>query len=149
MLVKKIKFKDYNGVDREKDYYFNLNKGEIFNLQYGKVKGGLLEYMKELSKEQDTPKMVELLEDLILSAYGEKSPDGEYFWKGPDPVTHIRPRDKFKQSEAFSELLMELLTDEKKTADFFNALVPADLMDQVEAMEIEGDGGLNVIGNNN
>lgn len=141
MLVKKIKYKDYNGTEREEDFYFNLNKGEVFNLQYGKVKGGLIEYMRELSKENDTPKMVELLEDFILSAYGEKSPDGKYFIK-EDPTTGVKPRDKFKQTEAFSELLMELLTDEKKTADFFNALVPEDLR---QSMTEQETGDFNVL----
>lgn len=145
MLVKKIKYTDYNGTEREEDFYFNLNKGEIFNLQYGRFKGGLIEYMQELSKENDTPKIVELLEDFILSAYGEKSPDGKYFIK-EDFATGIKPRDKFRQTEAFSELLMELLTDEKKTADFFNALIPEDLRQELAEQE---KGDLNVLGSNN
>ena len=35
MLVKRIKYTDYNGSTREEDFYFNLNKGEIFNMQFG------------------------------------------------------------------------------------------------------------------
>ena len=145
MYKETIKYTDYDNNEREEDFYFNLNKGEIFNLQYGKVKGGLIEYMKELSKENDTPKIVELLEDFILSAYGEKSADGKYFIK-EDFTTGVKPRDKFRQTEAFSELLMELLTDEKKTADFFNALVPEDLRQELAEQE---NGELNVIGINN
>lgn len=142
MLVKKIKYTDYNGNEREEDFYFNLNKAEIFNLQFGRVKGGLDTYIKKMIAAEDVPSLINLFEDLVLSAYGEKSEDGKRFIKN-DAL-----REGFKQTEAYSELIMELVQDDKVASDFINALVPKDLA--VEANKKLSDGGeLNGFADNN
>lgn len=142
MLVKKIKYKDYNGIEREEDFYFNLNKAEIFNLQFGRVKGGLDTYIKKMIEAEDVPSLINLFEDLVLSAYGEKSEDGKRF------IKNDMLREEFKQTEAYSELIMELVQDDKVASDFINALVPKDLAD--EANKKLSDGGeLNGFADNN
>ena len=144
MLVKKIKYTDYNGTEREEDFYFNLNKAEILNLQFGKVKGGLDNHIRKMIRTDDTPALVNLFEELILSAYGEKSEDGRRFDKNE------QLREDFKHTEAFSELVMELVTDDKAASDFINALVPKDMADKMNEMNVNNDdGGLHVLNNNN
>lgn len=117
MIVKKIKYTDYNGVEREEEFYFNLDKAELFNLSYGTVKGGLEEAVKAMIRTDDTPALIKIFEDIILSAYGEKSADGKRFVKSDEA------REAFRQTPAYSELLMGLL-DEQKAADFIGGLVP-------------------------
>lgn len=134
MLVKRINYTDYNGNQRSEDFYFNLNKGEIFNLQFG-TEGGLDKAIQKIIQTEDTPKIVKIFQDIILNAYGVKSDDGRRFIKSEELST------EFKQTEAYSELLMELVSDEKKAADFINALMPKDLAEEAQKQQklLEGN----------
>lgn len=134
MLVKRISYTDYNGNLRSEDFYFNLNKGEIFNLQFG-TEGGLDKAIEKIIQTEDTPKIVKIFQDIILNAYGVKSDDGRRFIKSEELST------EFKQTEAYSELLMELVSDEKKAADFINALMPKDLAEEAKKQQklLEGN----------
>ena len=42
MLKKTITYNDYNGVERTEDFYFNLSKAEILEMEMG-TSGGLAE----------------------------------------------------------------------------------------------------------
>lgn len=134
MLVKRINYTDYNGNQRSEDFYFNLNKGEIFNLQFG-TEGGLDKAIQKIIQTEDTPKIVKIFQDIILNAYGVKSDDGRRFIKSEELST------EFKQTEAYSELLMELVSDEEKAAAFINALMPKDLAEEAQKQQklLEGN----------
>ena len=80
MLKKSIKYTDYNGVEREDTHYFNLSKAEIMEMELSTV-GGFTEMVEKVIAAQDTPTIVAIFKDLILKAYGEKSPDGKGFMK--------------------------------------------------------------------
>ena len=89
--------------------------------------GGLSETIKKIIETQDTPSIIKIFKDLILKSYGEKSSDGKRFIKIDD---NGRPlANAFSQTEAYSQLFMELATDDKKAAEFVNGLIPADLKD--------------------
>ena len=128
MLKKKIKYTDYNGVERNEDFYFNLNKVELMEMELT-TEGGLAERTQRIIDTQDTPKIVEMFKDLILRAYGEKSEDGKAFIKKD---ANGKLADKFAQTEAYSELFMELATDADAAAKFVNGIIPADLKESVE-----------------
>lgn len=125
MLKKTIKYTDYDGNTREEDFYFYLSKAELMEMQL-EVKGGLTEYIKKIVAEQDVPKIVKYFKELILKSYGEKSADGKHFVKN-DEI-----REAFTQTEAFSNLYVELATDASKGAAFINSIIPADLAKEVE-----------------
>jgi hypothetical protein len=67
---------------------------------------------------QDAPAIIKIFKDLILKAYGEKSLDGKRFIKSPELS------DAFSQTEAYSQLFMELATDADAAANFVNGIVP-------------------------
>lgn len=123
MLKKTFEFEDYNGVKRKVDHYFNLTKAEIMEMELGTA-GGLAEMIQRVVNAQDTPSIVKIFKDLILKAYGEKSPDGMKFVKVA-PDGH-RLSDDFAQTEAYSMLFMELATDADAAAAFINGIVPSD-----------------------
>lgn len=125
MLKKTIEYEDYNGVKRSEDYYFNLSKAELMEMELGTT-GGYAEMIRKIISAQDTPSLVNLFKDLILKSYGEKSPDGRRFIKSSELST------AFSQTEAFSTLFMELATDSDAAADFVNGLIPADLSEQLK-----------------
>lgn len=120
MLKKAITYKDYNGVERTEDFYFNLSKAELMEMEMG-VSGGFKQYLQRIVNADDTPKLIKEFKDIIMRSYGEKSPDGKRFVKSKELS------EAFSQTEAYSELFIELLGDAKKAAEFMNGIVPADI----------------------
>ena len=120
MLKKSIKQTDYNGVERSEDFYFNLSKAELMEMEMSTA-GGLAEMITKIVAAQDQPAIIKLFKELILKAYGEKSADGKRFIKSDELAA------AFSQTEAYSELFMELSTDSDTAAEFVNKIIPADL----------------------
>lgn len=121
MLKKTIKYEDYNGVERNEDFYFNLTKAELFQMELG-FDGGLEEYIMKIIKAQDVKTIIDLFKKLILQSYGEKSDDGKRFIKINDEGVNLANR--FAQTEAFSQLYMELATDDNAASEFIKGIIP-------------------------
>lgn len=126
MLKKRITYTDYNGLERTEDFYFNLTKAEIMEMELGTT-GGLAEMITRVVAANDAPAIIKVFKDLVLRAYGEKSADGKRFIKNDEL------KDAFSQTEAYSILFMELATDADAAANFVNGIVPADLSKQAAA----------------
>lgn len=124
MLKKNIKYTDYNGVVREEDFYFNLSKAELMEMEMG-TSGGLAEMIQQIVKTQDGPAIIKIFKDIILKAYGEKSLDGKRFVKVSETGTPLSVG--FSQTEAFSQLFMELATDADAAAKFIKGIIPGDI----------------------
>lgn len=124
MLTKTIKYTDYNGVEREEAFLFNLSKAELMEMELG-TEGGLTEMIQKIIQIKDQPSIIKIFKKLILKAYGEKSPDGKRFVKTDE---HGNPLSRaFSETEAYSVLFMELSTDDKAAAAFVNGIIPNDL----------------------
>lgn len=124
MLKKRIKYTDYNGTAREEDFYFNLTKAEIMEMEMG-TQGGLTEMINRIIETQDAPSIIKVFKEIILKAYGEKSPDGKRFIKSKELS------ESFSQTEAYSELFMELASDSDAASKFVNGIIPADMAQAV------------------
>ena len=120
MLKKTITYTDYNGSERTEDFYFNLSKAEVMELEMS-TSGGLAEMISRIVAAQDAPAIMKIFKELVLNAYGEKSPDGKRFVKSDELAT------AFSQTEAYSQLFMELATDADAAAAFINGIVPKDI----------------------
>lgn len=117
MLKKTMTYTDYDGNQRTEDFYFNLSKAEVMEWELGTT-GGMQKMIERIVAEQDTKRIVELFKEIILKAYGEKSADGKRFVKSKE-IT-----EAFAQTEAYSDLFMELSTDSEAAASFINGIVP-------------------------
>ena len=117
MLKKTITYTDYNGTERTEDFYFNLSKAEVMEMEMS-TSGGLAEMIERIVAAQDAPAIIKIFKDLVLKAYGVKSPDGKRFIKSEELAT------AFSQTEAYSILFMELATDADAAAKFVNGIVP-------------------------
>ena len=122
MLKKTITYKDYNDVERTEDFYFNLSKAEVVEMEMSTT-GGLTEMIKNVIAAQDTPSIIRIFKDLILKAYGEKSPDGKRLIKSEEIS------NAFSQTEAYSKLFMELATNANSASDFVNGIIPETIVD--------------------
>ena len=128
MYVKHINYEDYDGNKREIDAYFNLSKAELLELQMS-WDGGLEKVLQKIIAEKDQKRMIEMFKMIILKSYGEKSLDGNRFVKTPE-IT-----EAFTQTEAYSELFMELATDDKAAAEFINGIMPKSLIEEAKKLE--------------
>lgn len=117
MLKKTVTYVDYNGNERTEDFYFNLSKAEVTEMELS-VNGGLTKMLEDIVASNDNQQIIKAFKDIVLKAYGEKSPDGRRFIKSPE-IT-----EAFTQTEAFSEIFMELALNEKAAADFVNGIIP-------------------------
>ena len=124
MLSKKIKYTDYNGVEREETFLFNLSKAELMEMELGTA-GGLADMIKSIVAAQDTPSIVKIFKKLVLQAYGEKSPDGKRFLKVDEKGNPLSVG--FSQTEAYSNLFMELATDTNAAINFIRGIIPGDI----------------------
>ena len=120
MLKKTIKYTDYDGNEREEDFYFNLNKAEVTEMELSK-QGGLSEYIKRIVAAQDAPSFVELFKELICKSYGEKSLDGKRFVKSKELT------EEFTQTEAYAELFVELASNAEEATKFVNGIMPKNM----------------------
>lgn len=123
MITKEITFTDYNGQERKEKYQFNFTKAELTEMELS-VNGGLSAMMERIKETDDRPELMRIFKDLILKAYGVKSADGKRFVKSEEL------RTEFSQTEAYSELYMELVTNTDSAINFFNGLIPNDLKDK-------------------
>lgn len=123
MLKKTITYTDFDGNEQTEDFYFNLTKAELAEMELS-VDGGLAERIQKIVKTNDTPTLIKVFKDIILRAYGEKSPDGKHFVKSEEL------RNSFACTEAYSALFMELATNADAASSFINGIIPADLRQQ-------------------
>lgn len=124
MFKKTVTYTDYNGVERKEDFFFNLNKAELMEMEMGTT-GGYAEMIQKIVNAKDAPSIIRIFKELVLKSYGVKSDDGKRFIKSQELS------DAFSQTEAYSQIFMELATDDKAAAEFVNGVVPAELAKQI------------------
>lgn len=132
MIKKTISYTDYDGNERKEDFYFNLSKPELIEMQTSEA-GGLEKKIEKITQEQDVAKIIELMKEIIQKSYGVKSDDGKRFIKNQEIL------DEFMQSEAYSELFMELATDANAASEFINGILPKGLVEEAKKIEANGN----------
>lgn len=143
MLKKTITFEDFDGNERTEDFYFNLTEAELTDLELS-VSGGFGSLIDKITKTQDVPEIMKIFKQIIKLSYGVKSPDGRKFEKSEAIY------NDFAQTNAFSQLYMELASNEQKAGDFINGILPKKLVDQVDTLKKNGDAPvLNVVADTN
>ena len=126
MLKKIITYTDYNNVERTEPFYFNLSKAELMEMELG-VTGGMTEMLDKIIAAKDAPSLMKTFKEMIMKAYGVKSDDGKRLIKSEELSI------AFTQTEAYSVLFMELITDDKAAADFVNGIIPNEIQTEVAA----------------
>lgn len=118
MLKKTIKYKDYNGEEQERDFYFNLSQAELIEMELSAT-GGLEAMVKRLMEEVNGKEIVKLFKEIILKSYGERTVDGRF-----EKSEEISKR--FSETAAYSDLFVELVTDADAAAAFVNGIAGAE-----------------------
>ena len=120
MLKKSITYTDYAGEEITEDFYFNLTKAELVELEMSH-KDGLSDSLKKIIEAKDGQEIIREFKKILLTAYGQRSPDGRRF------IKNQQLRDEFESTEAYSVLFMELVTNADAAAEFVSKVIPQDL----------------------
>jgi len=119
MISKTIKYADYNDKPVEETFHFHLNKAELTKMNFTESGESLVDIITEISEDNaGTRRVLDILEQIVRAAVGEKSEDGSRFIKN-DEI-----RSKLFDTEAYSELFSELLQNPEKTAKFIEGMLP-------------------------
>ena len=129
MLKKTIKYTDFNGNEVTEDFYFNLTKAEVAEMELGasrldadgNVKGGMQDLLAEIVASGSGQRIMDTFKEILARSYGIRSEDGKRFIKSKELF------EEFTQSAAYSEFFMELITDADAASSFIKAVMPADL----------------------
>lgn len=129
MYKKSVTYVDFNDVERTEDFYFNFTKAELTDMNLT-VEGGLEQLLKKIVDFKDIPSLIRFFKELVLKSYGEKSPDGRRFMKTPE-IT-----ESFSQTQAYSDIYMEFVTDTDSAIEFVKKIMPKDIAEEMEKAEL-------------
>lgn len=118
MVKKTIKYVDYNGVEREEDFYFHLTSREILEMEHGDSTGSLMKRIESIVKTNNAYDILDTIEWFVRSAYGVKTEDGRGFRKTEEAV------EAFLQSAAYEEFYISFLEDPEGAGKFIESLIP-------------------------
>lgn len=136
MLKRTIKFKDYDDKERVEDHYFHMSEAEVIKWITTSGEYTLDKVLIRLTTEKNGKKIMEMFESLIKQSYGRKSLDGRKFEKSEEIW------NDFYQTEAYSVLFTELVTDAKKAAEFVNRIIPSDMSTKIQKIMAENPEGM-------
>lgn len=128
MLKKSITYKDLDDNDVTEVFEFHLSRAEMAEMALSKEgkAGGFDVWIRTLVEAQDGEVLTQTFKKILLSTIGKRSEDNKRFIKN-DEI-----RDHFLQSDAYSVLFMELMTDADKMAEFINGVVPTDMREETK-----------------
>lgn len=124
MIAKTIKYTDYNGNEREEKFLFNLTKAELSEMELS-FEGGLQTKIQNIIEANNNAEIIKMLKEIILKSYGEKTEDGKRFRKinqNGEPLSVA-----FSETEAYSQLFMELASNDKAASEFIIGILPQDM----------------------
>lgn len=127
MLKKSITYKDFNDEEVTEDFYFYIGQAKLIEMQVAYPEG-LNEFMMAAFRAEDKKQIYRIIQDFVLNSAGIKSPDGRKF------ISNERTREDFQSSAAYDALIMELVTDAEKAANFINGVIPQGLRQEAERL---------------
>lgn len=125
MYCREIEFEDYDGNQLKEKYYFNLNEAEILDWITTNGDYSLEAVLNKMVEKKRGKDILDALRDLIYRSYGERGLDSRRFDKSEEA------KKAFMESNAFSVLFMDLVTDASKAAEFINGIIPKKMAESI------------------
>ena len=125
MYKRTFTYTDFDGNERTEDAYFHFSKSEVIMMELSEA-GGFGAKLQRIVDAKEGPEIIATFKEIILAAYGEKSPDGRRIVKSPEISK------AFSETPMFDELFMELATNDKVAADFINHVIPAEILKEAQ-----------------
>lgn len=128
MIKKTLQYHDFEGDLRTDDFYFSLNQ-----VQFARINrlfpNGLKEYMQKIIKDKDADELFRVIDILVSEAYGERQ--GSNFVKVAPNGQKLS--DFFTNTEAYDNLLEELMKDDTSLINFLTGCLGRDAQEKVRA----------------
>lgn len=138
MLKKTITYPDLDGNPVTEVFYFNFSKAEMAEMEL-RHEGGFGAYLQRIIEAQDGAAIIDTFKEIIRKSIGRRSEDGRRFVKSEEIA------DEFMQTEAYSQLFMDLVTDADAASQFVNGIVPTDMKNaiasgkRIEEVPLQGE----------
>lgn len=123
MIKKTVNYVDFNGEEQTEDFYFNLTKAEITEMEL-EQEGGLTAHIEKITEAKNNKELIALFKHILTKSVGRRSEDGKRFIK-TEAI-----REEFMSSEAYSTIFMELAFDDQAAVEFMTGVIPAGLLEQ-------------------
>lgn len=130
MLKKTIAYTDLDGTAVMEEFHFHLSKLEITKLEMEYGEGGLSGHLRAILETKDAKQIIAAFEDIITMSYGVRSDDGKRFIKTPELTA------EFKQTEAYSQLFYNLVTNAEDGAEFIRGILPTDISENIDTKQV-------------
>lgn len=129
MIKKTVEYIDqFTGGKRVDTVYFNLTAAELMEREIAQ-NGTFSERMKQIGESNNGAELMPWFSDLLRWAYGIRTEDGRF-------IKPVGAFDEFKSSQAYSTLFMELIQEPGMAAQFFEGMLPKDLVDETKAADL-------------
>lgn len=128
MLKQTITFEDLDGNPVTQDFYFNLSKVELTELEHS-MKGGISAHWTNLIEERNIGAIIAAYKDIVSRAVGKRSDDNLSFIKSEDIS------QRFLHSNAYEKLFTSHFgedADDNAFTGFLKSVVPKDAADKLE-----------------
>ncbi len=110
MIKKTVSYTDFNGEKQVEDLYFHLTEAELAEVQF--KAGDLTNRVQVLMATGRRGAVMDWFKEIVIKGYGQRSDDGSRFIKSQEVI------DAFVYSNAFSALVMEILSDPNAALEF-------------------------------
>lgn len=126
MIVKTIKYHDLDGDMREDDFYFSMNETQFARVN-AMFPGGLQAFATKAAKDKNADDMFRVIDTLVREAYGERVAQG-FVKTAPNGQ---KLADFFINTEAYDNLLLELMKDENNLIGFMTGCLNKNAQERV------------------
>ena len=141
MIKKTITSEDFYGEERTKDYYFHMNQVEFTKLN-GEIPGGIEKRMQKIIEDKDEDALLRIIDLIVSRSYGEFDADDDFVKIGRTG----RPLyEKFVNTDAYDNLIKELIQGENAVVEFLKGVMPKKIQDQLDEKIKEQTAGENVV----
>ena len=124
MIKKTVTYTDYNGEQRTETFYFHYTEAEILDMEMSE-EGSFADRIQRIIDAKDKTALMKLIKKFVIDAYGVKSEDGKRFMKNDELKT------AFLECPAYSDIFMEMVTNDEVAAEFVNGVITSTMKDRV------------------
>lgn len=123
MFKKTIEFEDFDGNKVVEDFYFHISMTELAAMAHGADE--LAMRVKKIENEKNGLAILHEFREIVRLGCGQRSEDKKRFIKTPETQSALL------DSPAFDVLVMEMMADPKKMADFIAQLFPEKMKNEM------------------
>ena len=132
MLERTFTYVGFDGKTYADTWGFYLSKADLIEINYGSWIG-IDNLLKQLVNNKNGKEIVNIVKEVVLKAVGRPSTDGRRF------VRNEEIRQEFYETDGYSQLMSELLTEPPKVIEFLTAVIPKEMGEKLKESLAEAE----------